>query len=81
MACKLARILAPMPLSDSLHEPALDPAGMLRARKLLATPVEKERVWPALCAAGLAASAALALATAMILAPPVTTTHIVTDEP
>ena len=65
-----------MPLSDSAHAPGLDPAKTHRARRLLATPTEKERVWPALTAAAAAASAALALATAMILAPPVTTTHI-----
>jgi hypothetical protein len=70
-----------MPLSDSVHEPGLDPAQIRRARKLLATPVRKERVWPALASAGLAATAALALATAMILAPPVTTTHIEAQEP
>jgi hypothetical protein len=70
-----------MPLPDSVHEPGLDPSKILRARKLLATPVRKERVWPALGAAALAATAALALATAMILAPPVTTTHIEAQEP
>ncbi len=62
-----------MPQADS----ALDAVMMARARKLLAAPVERQRVWPAVCAAALAASAALALATAMILAPPVTTTHVV----
>ena len=69
-----------MPLSDSMHQPGLDPAKLARARKLLATPKTKERVWPALCAAGLAAVAALALATAMVLAPPVTTQHVVEQE-
>jgi hypothetical protein len=65
-----------MPLSDSAREPGLDPAKMHRIRRLLATPAPKERAWPALASAALAAVAALGLATAMILAPPVTTTHI-----
>ncbi|MES2894625.1 MAG: hypothetical protein V4759_01215 [Pseudomonadota bacterium] len=62
-----------MPPPDS----ALDAVMIARARRLLAGPQAQERVWPALIAAAFAASTALALATAMILAPPVTTTHIV----
>ncbi len=62
-----------MPPPDS----ALDAVMIARARRLLAGPEARERVWPALIAAAFAASTALALATAMILAPPVTTTHIV----
>ncbi|WP_309644062.1 hypothetical protein [Phenylobacterium sp.] len=62
-----------MPPADS----ALDATMIARARRLLKGPEVRERVWPALCAAAFAASTALALATAMILAPPVTTTPIV----
>ena len=62
-----------MPPADS----ALDATMIARARRLLAGPQAQERVWPALIAAAFAASTALALATAMILAPPVTTTHVV----
>ncbi|MDP3856007.1 hypothetical protein [Phenylobacterium sp.] len=62
-----------MPPPDS----ALDAVMIARARRLLHGPEVRERVWPALCAAAFAASAALALATAMIVAPPVTTTHVV----
>lgn len=55
---------------------ALDPDQIARARALLATPARRERMWPVLCAAAFAAASALALATAMILAPPVTLSHI-----
>ena len=48
---------------------ALDRDRMTYARALLRTPEVRERAWPAL--------AALALAAAMITAPPVTTTHVV----
>ena len=51
------------------------------ARALLRPPVDRERAWPALSAAAFAAVAALALATAMITAPPVTTTHVVQRAP
>jgi hypothetical protein len=70
-----------MPERDSLHEPGLDPARLTRIRKLLATPQRQERVWPALGAAAFAAVAALALATAMVIAPPVTTTHVAQGAP
>ena len=62
-----------MPPADS----ALDAVMIARARRLLRGPEVRERVWPALCAAAFAAAAALALATSMIIAPPVTTTHMV----
>jgi hypothetical protein len=60
---------------------ALDPGQMAYARSLLRTPVYQERAWPALGAAAFAAVAALALAVAMITAPPVTTTHVVERAP
>ncbi len=70
-----------MPQADSAHDPMLQAAQYNQVRRLLAAPVQKERVWPALCAAAFAASAALALATAMILAPPVVTEHVVEQAP
>jgi hypothetical protein len=54
---------------------ALDPDALTRARALLAPPERKERMWPVLGAAGLLAASALAFATAMILAPPLTSEH------
>ena len=47
---------------------------MARARRLLATPVRRERAWPSLAAAGFAAIGALILAGAVILLPPVKST-------
>ena len=64
-----------MPTRDSAA--ALDPDQIARARLLLRRPVAQERVWPVLCAAAFAASTALMLATATILAPPVITEHVV----
>jgi hypothetical protein len=55
-----------MPSRDS----ALDPLAMARARRLLATPIRRERAWPPLAAAGLAALGALILAGAVIFVPP-----------
>ena len=55
----------------------LDADQIARARLLLVTPAVKDSMWPALCAAAFAASTALTLATAMILAPPVITQHVV----
>ena len=66
-----------MSTADSDH----DPEQMAYARTLLRAPVARERVWPALAAAGFAAFAALALAGAMIMAPPVTTQHVVERAP
>jgi hypothetical protein len=54
-----------------MSETSLDPEAMARARELVAPPVPKERMWPVLAAAAVAALAALSFATAMILAPPV----------
>ena len=67
-----------MPTRDSAQTlSALDPDQIVRARTLLLKPMARERVWPALCAAAFAASTALMLATATILAPPVITEHVV----
>lgn len=62
-----------MPSADS----ALETAALARARGLLSAPLPKESVWPVLCAAAFAACTALMLATAMIMAPPVITEHVV----
>lgn len=43
---------------------------MARARRLLATPVRRERLWPTVAAAGFAAVGAMVLATAMIFMAP-----------
>ncbi len=51
---------------------------MARARELLAPAKQPERMWPALGAAALLAVSALAFATAMIMAPPLTSEHIAT---
>ena len=48
---------------------------MARARALLEPPRRPERVWPVLGAAALLAVSALTFATAMILAPPLTSEH------
>ena len=67
-----------MSTTDShLPGPALETGAMARARALLAQPLPKESLWPVLCAAAFAASTALMLATAMIMAPPVITEHVV----
>lgn len=42
----------------------------------MAAPAARERLWPVLAAAAFAAVAALALAGAMITAPPVVTQHL-----
>jgi hypothetical protein len=61
------------------NDPALDADAMARARALLAPASRPERMWPVLAAASLAAASALIFATAMILAPPVITEHVVKD--
>ena len=58
----------------------LDRSEMARATALLAMPRAADRVWPALAAATFAAVAALSLAVAMVVAPPVVTTHLPADE-
>jgi hypothetical protein len=54
---------------------ALDPDAMARAKDLLVRPQRRERMWPVLTAAGFLAISALTFATAMILAPPLTSEH------
>jgi hypothetical protein len=55
---------------------ALDLDVMVKARALLMRPERRERIWPALAAAGLLAVSALAFATAMIMAPPLVSEHV-----
>ncbi len=52
---------------------------MARARSLLEAPKRPERMWPALAAAALLAVSALAFATAMIMAPPLTSEHVAVE--
>jgi hypothetical protein len=66
-----------MPSLDS----ALDPDAIARARALLDPPRSRERIWPVLGAAGLLALSALAFATAMIMAPPVISEHVLKSAP
>ncbi len=55
---------------------ALDPEAMARAKALLKRPARPQRMWPVLSAAAFLALSALAFATAMILAPPLTHEHV-----
>ena len=55
---------------------ALDADAMARAKALLARPSRSPRMWPVLGAAALLAISALSFATAMILAPPLTSEHV-----
>lgn len=66
-----------MAITDS----ALNPDEIARIRAQLTPKAKKERMWPVLGAAFLAAVSALAFATAMILAPPVVSQHVVQSEP
>jgi hypothetical protein len=54
----------------------LDPVVMARARALLQRPQRPQRMWPVLGAAAVLAISALAFATAMITAPPLTSEHV-----
>jgi hypothetical protein len=69
------------PLQMAMTDSALNPEETARIRALLAPKAKKERMWPVLAAALLAAFSALAFATAMILAPPVTSQHVVQSQP
>jgi hypothetical protein len=66
-----------MAMTDS----ALKPEETARIRALLTPRRKRERMWPVLGAALLAAVSALAFATAMILAPPVVSQHVVQSAP
>jgi len=75
-ACRLAGRPTPPNLGAMATAPsALGPAALARARGLLKPPLKRERVWPALAAAALLAVAALGFATAMMMAPPLTSVH------
>jgi hypothetical protein len=65
----------------SFTDSALDGEALARARSLLTPRKPRERVWPVLAAAGLLAISALAFATAMILAPPVISEHVLKSTP
>ncbi len=60
---------------------ALDPEALAYARGLLKPPIARENLWGVMAAAAFAALSALAFATAMIMAPPVTTSSLVMEEP
>jgi hypothetical protein len=60
-------------MANTAH--AVDADALARARDLLDRPSRRERMWPALAAAGALAASALAFAAAMITAPPVTSQH------
>ncbi len=59
---------------------ALNAAELARARALLTKPVRPARMWPVLAAAAGCAAASLLFATAMVMAPPLTTQHVVSVE-
>jgi hypothetical protein len=65
----------------AMNDSALNPAETARIRALLTPRRKKERMWPLLGAALLAAVSALAFAAAMIVAPPVTSQHVVQSAP
>ncbi len=54
---------------------SLDREALANVRGRLTPAPPKERMWPAVCAAALLAISALAFATAMIIAPPLTSHH------
>jgi hypothetical protein len=66
-----------MAIADS----ALDPEDTAQIRALLAPTARRQRMWPVLGAALFAAICALAFATAMIMAPPVVSDHVVRSAP
>jgi len=59
---------------------ALDHEALAYARALLKAPLTRERPWRTVAAAAAAAASALLFAYAMIVAPPVTQSHLVIDE-
>lgn len=64
----------------SLTDSSLDSDAIAQARRLLAPAPKKERLWPVVAAAAFAAVAALALAGAMITAPPVVSQPMVAPD-
>jgi hypothetical protein len=66
-----------MAMADS----ALNSAATARIRALLNPRPRRQRMWPVLAAALLTAVSALAFASAMIMAPPVITEHVVKSAP
>ena len=58
---------------------ALDTEAMDRARKLLEREEKPQKIWPVLGAAAMLAVSALAFATAMVMAPPLTSEHSARD--
>ena len=69
------------PSQMAMNDSALDPLETARIRALLAPRRRRERMWPVLAAAFLAAVSALAFATAMIMAPPVISEHVARSAP
>jgi hypothetical protein len=65
----------------AINDSALDPEEVARIRAALTPRPAKERMWPVLGAALLAAASALAFATAMIMAPPVVSEHVIQNGP
>jgi hypothetical protein len=60
----------------SMHDSALDPPQVARARALLKAPVRRDPWWPALLAATALALTSVAFAAAAVLAPPLQTEHV-----
>lgn len=58
----------------------LDREALAYARGLLKPRVVRENLWAVLGAAAFAAVSALAFATAMVLAPPLTTSHLALED-
>ena len=59
------------------NDSALDADAISRARALVTPEVARSSMWPVLGAAAFFAVSALAFATAMVVAPPVVTEHVV----
>jgi len=66
-----------MAISDS----AIDREALAYARALLKPPLARENLWGVIAAAAFAAVSSLAFATAMVMAPPVTTSHLQLEQP
>ncbi|HEX7886377.1 MAG TPA: hypothetical protein VF474_10405 [Phenylobacterium sp.] len=65
----------------SINDSALDVSQVAQARALLKTPVRRDPTWPALVAATALAVTSVLFATAMVLAPPLQTEHVVESAP